>query len=288
MTAGILVNVHRADAVEAARRAASWLASRGHQVGVERESAAYTHLEPFSPAQLLECDLMICFGGDGTLIRASHLCAVKGIPILGVFYGSFGFVTPCEPDDMEAALERFEAGDAQLETRMMIQAELIRGGQVVTALHLLNEAVVQRAATARILTFEVRVNGHLIAKYPADGVMAATPTGSTAYSLSAGGPIVDPRMEALLITAVMPHILSARPLVLPADSSVEIDVESSREHPGGAVLSCDGQSRLHLLHGDKVRVTRSPRVTRLVKPLGDDFLEKLADNLADKGRGRLG
>lgn len=287
VTVGFLVNLFRADAVEASRKAAAWLAERGVSVGAEREAAETVGVAALGSAELAESDLVVTFGGDGTLIRATHVCAPKGTPILGVYYGSFGFVTPCQPDMMESALEAWLEGRAAIESRMMVQTELIRAGQVVAELHSLNEAVVQRAATTRLLTFEVTVNGRLIARYPADGVMVATPTGSTAYNLSAGGPIVDPRMEALLLTAVMPHTLAARPLVLPSDSLVSISIEARGESLGGAVLSCDGQSRLHLLSGDLVRVTRSPRTARLVTRSGDDFLEKLSDSLGWAGRGRL-
>ncbi len=218
---------------------------------------------------------MVTFGGDGTLIRASHLCAATGTPILGVFYGRFGFVTQIRPDEARAALGQFLEGEYQLDERMMVQTDLVRDGKTVASLHSLNEAVVQRSATTRMLTFRVSIDGRQLAHYPADGVMVSTPTGSTAYALSAGGPVVDPSMEALLFAAIMPHTLSARPLVMRPEATVELAVETL----GDAVLSCDGQGRLHLLRGDRVIVTKSPRKTRLVSVDRDDFLEKLADRL---------
>lgn len=203
------------------------------------------------------------------------MCAQTETPILGVYYGRFGFVTQVTPEETGAALSQFLDGKATIVDRMMIQTELIREDKVVAVLHSLNEGAVQRSATTRMLTFDTRVNGRELSRYPADGVMVSTPTGSTAYALSAGGPVVDPSMEAILVTAIMPHTLSCRPLVLRADSVVEIRVETR----GDAVLSCDGQSRLHLLSGDLVRVTRSPRRTRLVSIDESDFLEKLAERL---------
>jgi NAD+ kinase len=158
---------------------------------------------------------------------------------------------------------------------MMVKTELIRGNEIVAVLHSLNESVVQRSAATRMLTFDVHVDGSLVSRYPADGVMVATPTGSTAYNLSAGGPVVDPRMDALVLTAIMPHTLSSRTLILRPESVVEIQVES-REEP---VLSADGHSRLHMLSGDYVRVTRSDRRTRLVCTDRHDFFDKLADRL---------
>ena len=198
---------------------------------------------------------MITFGGDGTLLRAAHICAERGTPILGVYFGRFGFVTQCMPEEVGAAISQFLDGKIVIDERMMVQTDLMRGERIVATLHSLNESAVQRSATTRILTFEVLVNGRLMSRYPADGVMVATPTGSTAYSLSAGGPVVDPKLETMLITALLPHTLSARPLVVRPDAVIEIAVESQ----GDAVLSCDGQSRLHLLTGDRVYTSGNSR-----------------------------
>lgn len=267
-----LVNLFRPDAVEAAKSVLANLSGRGIFVGTERDSAEALGVEGVRGEELGSADLMVSFGGDGTLIRAAHVCSEAGTPILGVYYGRFGFVTQCLPEEVGAALDEFMEGKVSLEERMMLQTDLLREERVVASLHSLNEAVVQRSATTRVLTFEVKVNGYRLSRYPADGVMVATPTGSTAYNLSAGGPVVDPTMDAMLITAIMPHTLSARPLVTRGDAEVVVRVESR----GDAVLSCDGQSRLHLLSGDSVRVVRSPRVTRLVSLDEGDFFHKLA------------
>ena len=248
---------------------------RAALIMADDESAAELGVEAVSRADFAEADLVITFGGDGTLIRAAHLCSSVGTPILGVYYGRFGFVTQCEPNEVGAALSHFIDGQARIENRMMLQTELVRNDQVVATLHSLNESVLQRAATTRMLNFEVIVDGHTLTSYPADGVMVATPTGSTAYNLSAGGPIVDPRNQVLLLTAVTPHTLSARPLVLMPTAQIELRIETR----GDAVLSCDGQSRLQLLSGDMVRIRRSDRVTRLVSVDEDDFLDKLTTRL---------
>ncbi len=268
-----VVNLFRKDAVEAAKRTFDGLLARGIEVGADSDSAVILDIPSVSAENLGQADLMITFGGDGTLIRAAHMCAEVGTPILGVYFGRFGFVTQCMPDDVESTLDAFLEDRHTIEERMMVQTELIREGRTVATLHSLNEAVVQRSATTRILTFDVRVNGARLSRYPADGVMVSTPTGSTAYSLSAGGPVIHPKMDCMLITAIMPHTLSARPLVLMPDATVDIQVETR----GDAVLSCDGASRLHLLSGDMVRVTRSPRSTRLLTVDPHDFLSKLAN-----------
>lgn len=275
MHVNLIVNLYRPDAIRAAKTTADWLRARGFAVGSDREGASSIEVEPLSPDQLAKADLMISFGGDGTLMRAAHLCAATGTPILGVYFGRFGFVTQVKPEEIGAALSQFVDGQAHIMDRMMVKTELIREEKVVATLHSLNEAVVQRSATTRMLTFDTRVNGRTLSRYPADGVMVSTPTGSTAYALSAGGPVVDPSMEALIITAIMPHTLSARPLILRSDAIVEVRVETR----GDAVLSCDGQSRLHMLSGDLVCVTKSTRKTRLVCIDESDFLDKLSERL---------
>jgi len=269
----IICNLFRNDAIEAAKSVVNWLAEHHVEAATDRDGATVLDLPGLPSDQLAFCDLMITFGGDGTLIRAAHLCSSTGTPILGVYYGRFGFVTQCMPNEVGAALSQFLDGKAIIEERMMIQTELLREERVVATLHSLNEAAVQRSATTRVLTFDVRVNGSRLSRYPADGVMVATPTGSTAYNLSAGGPVVDPSLQAMLITAIMPHTLSARPLVIRPEAVIDIKVETR----GEAVLSCDGQSRLHLLSGDSVRITRSKRSARLVFVDESDFFEKLAD-----------
>ncbi len=274
----------RPDAVEAAAKAVSILRARNVEMGADRDSAPQLGIPGLASDDLPQADLVMTFGGDGTLIRAAHLCAGLGTPILGVYYGRFGFVTQCQPDEVGAALSQFLDGKAIIQERMMVQTELRRGERVVATLHSLNESAVQRSATTRLLTFEVRVNQQTLARYPADGVMVATPTGSTAYNLSAGGPILDPTLEALVFSAIMPHTLSARSLVLKPDAVVDIHVETR----GDAILSCDGQSRLHLLSGDAVRITRSPRVTRLIHIDDADFYNKISDRFQWSKGPRLG
>lgn len=271
----LLVNARREDAVGAAKKTVEYLRARQVTLASDSEGAPFLEVPVLSPAEIGQADLMIAFGGDGTLLRAAHYCSPFPTPILGVYYGRFGFVTQCDPNEVGAALSNFFDGQARFTTRMMLQTDLIRDGQVIATLHALNEAVVQRAVTARMLYFEVKVDGHHLTRYPADGVIVATPTGSTAYNLSAGGPICDPDLEAMILTAANPHTLSARPLVLRPNSVVEVRVETR----GDIVMSCDGQGRLTMISGDIVRVQRSPHVTTLVSVDDSDFLAKLTDKL---------
>ena len=252
-----------------------WLRSRGVDVGVDSETGRSIDLPIVSNDDFADADLAVAFGGDGTLIRAAHLCAITGTPILGVYFGRFGFVTQCTGDNVQSCIDSCLNGEGQVESRVMLQAILTRAGQEIAEIHALNEVVLQRDVTARMMTFQVAVDGHNLTSYPADGVLVSTPTGSTGYNLSAGGPIMDPRVEALVLTAVAPHTLSARTMILRTDSIIQLTVGSR----GDAVLSADGQTRLHILSGDEVCVTKSPRVTNLVTVNKDDFLIKLGQRL---------
>ncbi len=275
MQVNFLANIHRADALDSAERASRWLVQRGVTVKADRETAPRIGVDPVQNEEFCNADLAVTFGGDGTLIRAAHLCADVGTPILGVYYGRFGFVTQCTGDELESCLEQFLDGKARIEPRMMIQADLVRSENKIASVHSLNEIVVQRSATDRMLTFDVSADGHRLTSYPADGVIVSTPTGSTAYNLSAGGPVMDPVLQALVLTAIAPHTLSARTLVLGPDSRIDIRLQSD----GDAVVSADGQTRLHLISGDEVQVTRSPKVTHLMRVEKNDFLIKLSEKL---------
>ena len=268
--------MHREDAIEAAQWAARWLFDHGQiEVVAEDQVAQKVGAAVATPDEIAQSSLVIAFGGDGTIIRAAHICSEVGTPILGVHFGRFGFVTQCSPEEIGSALSAFMDGEHAVEKRMMLQTELIRGSKTVATIHTLNESVLQRIVTDRMLTFEVTVNGHHLTSYPADGVMVSTPTGSTGYSLSVGGPVVDPTVEALILVALAPHTLSARPLVLAADSVIRLTLETG----GDAVLSGDGQTRLHLLPKDFVEIRRSERTTNLVTIQNEDFLHKLRDRL---------
>lgn len=282
MRARLVVNVFREDALGAARQAAAWLHAHGIEVSADYEAAEALGLA--QPADLLlgPDDLVISFGGDGTLLRAAHVASPVGAAVLGVHFGRFGFVTQVQASELGAVLSAVVDGTSTVESRMMVRTELVREGKNVAVLHSLNEAAVQRAVTSRMLDFEVTVNGRFLASYPADGVLVASPTGSTAYSLSAGGPIVDPALDALVLTAIMPHTLSSRPLVLAPTAVIEVRVDAV----GDTVLSCDGLQRLHLLSGDWVRVSRSERTLRLLCVDDYDFLDKLNQRLS-WSQGRL-
>lgn len=270
-----LLNPSRDDAARLAVNTAEWLRGLGVEVKFDHESGAMLGQESVPFQQINQCDLVVTFGGDGTLIRASGPCSQTKTPILGVYFGRFGFVTQCEPNEVRSAIRQFLDGESEFDDRMMLQGDLMRSGEVVASLHALNEVAVQRSIATRMMSFGVRIDWEFITSYPADGLLVATPTGSTAYSLSAGGPIVDPRVQAMILTPITPHSLGARPLVLSPESRVELTVDVQ----GDAVFSADGQYRLNMLTGDEVVVTRSERVTRLLLVDRTDFLVKLRTRL---------
>ncbi len=270
-----LLNLSREDAVECALATGKWLSEHSVDYAFDAESAAILKQPSVPLAELGHCDLVVTFGGDGTLIKAASFCTQQCAPILGVFFGRFGFVTQCEPHEIRSAIRQFLDGESEFEERMMLKGELLRNGQSVATLHALNEVAVQRSIATRVMFFGVRIDWQEITTYPADGILVATPTGSTAYSLSAGGPIMSPRVQAMIVTPITPHTLGARPLVLAPDSRVELTVQLQ----GDAVFSADGQWRLNMLTGDEVVVTRSELVTKLVQVDRNDWLVKLRERL---------
>lgn len=212
-------------------------------------------------------DLLIAFGGDGTILRAARLAAGDGVPILGVNLGGFGFLAEVVTEELPDALPDLVAGRFELDERMMLQAavETADGPQALLAL---NDVVVTKAGVARVLRLRLVVNGEHLATYPADGVIVATPTGSTAYSLSAGGPILDPRVEALVITPICPHTFNARSVVVDQNDVVDVELTTPS---ADATVSVDGRIGVSLGEAGRVRVQRAPQTTRFVRLRDSSF-----------------
>jgi Predicted sugar kinase len=205
-------------------------------------------------------DLMITLGGDGTMLRAGHLCAPVGLPILGINLGRFGFLMQLSPTDWKQELPRVFNGEYAIEERMMLQVEHRRAGQLLQTEQVINEVVVARGHYIRPIRIQACVDGYPLASYVADGLIAATPTGSTAYALAVGGPIMPPELSNILIVAVAPHLSMDRAIILPAGASVEITVQSEHE----AVFSVDGHNPISLENDDKVEVKMSEKKVKFV------------------------
>jgi len=200
-----------------------------------------------------EFDLLIALGGDGTMLRAGHLAAPKGLPILGINLGKFGFLMQLSRDDWLATLPRLLEGDYKIENRMMLQAQLWRGDSLMATHQVINEVVVARGQVVRPIRIHAAVDGYPLAGYVADGLIASTPTGSTAYALAVGGPIMPPELRNILIMPVAPHLSMDRAVILPEGASVVITVDSDHE----AVMSVDGHEPALISNKDRVTVTAS-------------------------------
>jgi NAD+ kinase len=220
-------------------------------------------------------DLVLALGGDGTMLHAAHAAHASNAPLLGVNFGSLGYLTEVDAGEELSALKRVLDGDYRLEERMMLDCRVTSDGQEAQLVGL-NEVLVERSARYRLVRLEVSVSGERLAAFNADGVIVATPTGSTAYALSAGGPIISPRAAALVIVPVSPHMMFSRPVVLAPDDEVTIQVDEAAQV---AVLSLDGRLGRNLQPGDVVTARRHQRPLELVKLGGPDFLERLRRKL---------
>jgi NAD+ kinase len=221
-------------------------------------------------------DLIIVLGGDGTLISVARLIGERNIPIVGVNLGQLGFLTEITCDELSEMLARLLADDYQVSDRMMIDALIHRNGQVVGTFTVLNDIVINKGALARIIDMETYVDGRYLTCYKADGLIVSTPTGSTGYNLAAGGPIIYPDINSLLISPICPHMLTNRPIMVWSRSVIEIDVKFENDV---VFFTADGQVGRKLLPGDRVEVRRSKSRTRLVTSPSKDYFEILRTKL---------
>jgi NAD+ kinase len=221
-------------------------------------------------------DLLIVFGGDGTLLSAARALGGHDVPILGVNLGGLGFLTSVTLEELYPALEQVLEEKHRTSNRMMLDAEIQRKGEPSDVQCALNDAVANKGERARMLDFDVHVDGHHVGRYRADGLIVATPTGSTAYSLAAGGPIVDPSLDAFIITPICPHMLTNRPLVIPATSQIDLDFTAA-EKP--LFVTLDGQISLELEPTDRVRITKSAKRVALVRPPNKSYFQILRNKL---------
>jgi NAD+ kinase len=233
--------------------------------------------EALTPEVCRELDLLATLGGDGTLLRGARLVAAEGVPVLGINLGHLGFLTSAPREEIEGALERWRAGEFEIDARMVLAVHAEDGDGAPGKLHLaLNDAVLHKGGAARVIRLSMRAQRDVVGSYSADGIILATPTGSTAYSLSAGGPIVSPTVDCIIATPICPHTLGVRPLVLPADETVTIEVLSPTEE---LILTIDGQEHERLVPGQKVVARRAEQPVRLVRFPGQTFFQTLRRKL---------
>ncbi|MGE3620481.1 MAG: NAD(+)/NADH kinase [Acidimicrobiia bacterium] len=276
---GLVLHHEREQAAELARELTAWLAARGHEVRLPVGDATVSDLGEHAWAEdrLAEgLDLAVSLGGDGTMLRTVDLVSAQGVPILGVNVGQLGYLTEVEPDDVLGALDDVLAGRHRIESRMLIEATVERADGTRETHLALNEAVLEKTPMGHTVRLSVQVDGEVFITYAADGLIVATPTGSTAYSLSARGPIVAPTHRAMLLTPVSPHMLFDRSLVLEPDDELTLTVAGHRP----ATLSVDGRTLGELAEGDRMTCTAAALSVRLVTFGRRDFLQILKTKFA--------
>ena len=277
-TAAIISRPDRPEVGQLVPGLLSWLAEHGYAVVTDVETSKYApghQVVPRSELGVRPLDLVVVLGGDGTLLSAARATAAIDVPLLGINLGSLGFLTEVPPQSMYKMLDAIALGHAAVEHRALMHCELRRGDHVRGSYLVFNDAVVNKTALARLNTYDLYIDKVFVSSYRADGMIVATPTGSTAYSLSAGGPVLMPTVKALVVTPVAPHALTHRPLVVPDSSEIEILLRSEEEV---AYLSLDGQPGLDLCDGDRVICRRSQHEVNLFRT-GTEFFQVLRSKL---------
>lgn len=278
-TAGIISKPNRELLSSVVPPLIQWL--RGQKIEVLVDQETQECVDCGSPAVARDAiaaqvDLLIVLGGDGTLLSAARALGNHKVPILAVNLGGLGFLTSVTLDELYPLLEQVLAGKHRTSERMMLDAEIVRDGQSAKRQCALNDAVANKGAVARMLDFDVSVNGDAIGRYRADGIIVATPTGSTAYSLAAGGPIMDPDLDAFIITPICPHMLTNRPLVIPGTAKVELDFAAADDP---VYITLDGQIGFELKANDRVAITKSSNRVALIRPPRKTYFEVLRNKL---------
>jgi NAD+ kinase len=276
---GLVAKPDATEAQRVVRRLIDWLQAHGLTVVLEKETAALAPDVSVAAAGKHDLpgqvDALIVLGGDGTLLSMARAVGDLGVPILGVNLGQLGFLTATTLDEMLPALEALVAGDLAVEERMLLRARLIRGGQVVGEYGALNDVVITKSAMSRIINLAVSVDGRHATAYRADGLIISTPTGSTAYNLSAGGPILFPTMDAVVLTPIAPHTLGNRPIVLPGAQRIDVTLRADQE----VMLTMDGQVGVPLRERDTVEVRKAAARIRLLRFDQKDFFSVLRTKL---------
>ncbi len=269
---GIIANSDKEKAAEYSLRLGRWLSDRGLEVFFEEEIAGKTDMPGVSRSDLVSAvDLIVVFGGDGTLLVAARMAMGSDVPVLGINLGGFGFMTVINLNEMLDAMEMVLEGKCSISRRMMLSVSV--EDEEYPAL---NDVVINRGNLSRMVNLETFVDGKYLSTFKADGLIISTPTGSTAYSLSSGGPIVLPELDSIIINPICPHTLTNRPIVLPPGSAIEVIVWTKE---GGASMTLDGQDLFILKSGDRVRIKKSKNYINLVESPYRDYLEILRNKL---------
>jgi NAD+ kinase len=276
---GIFAKPHREQIGGKIPELVRWLRAQGVEVFCDRFAAEFAggNARGLTQEELMsQVDLLVVLGGDGTLLTAAHAASEREVPILPVNFGKLGFLTTVNLDELYATLEDVLGGEYETWKHMMLEVEVSRNGRPIELRRGLNDAVLTKGLPAHMIDFELLVDDLFVCSFRADGIIFSTPTGSTAYSLSAGGPIVSPLLEAFVVTPVCPHMLTNRPLVLPSTARLAAQFTGGDEP---AYLTVDGQLAAELRHHDSIRVRKSAKSLRLVRPPQRTYFEVLRNKL---------
>jgi NAD+ kinase len=269
---GLAANLKNEGARPLLQRVLSLLAAGGFKISLDEDLAS--EASQFAAAKLGiddSCEVLIAIGGDGTILKLARRYVDRDLPIVGVKGGRFGFLTEASPESVVAMLQ---SGRFSVQERMRIVGRVRTGKAEGTSFSALNDVVIHSTGYSRMLTLRIEVGGQLLRELSADGVILATPTGSTAYSLSAGGPVLEPTLNAIMLTPLNPHSLSTRPMVLDAGEVVHVQIMAA---PSGLMITVDGQEGIEMALADKVEIRRDTRVTRLMVPADYDFFARLRE-----------
>jgi NAD+ kinase len=275
---GVIVKPHADEAWETACEISGWLKERGIElVGKSLSEDEVCRVPTLPDAEFIaKTDLIVVLGGDGTMIAAARFLRNSEVPVLGVNYGSLGYLTDFRIEELFPALEAVLAGSYKLDHRVTLNVQHRRDGENLSENRVLNDVVINKAALARIIEIKVELDERYVNSFRADGLIVATPTGSTAYNLSAGGPIIFPSMRAVVMTPICPFTLSNRPIVVPDDAEIKLSMETSNEE---VVLTLDGQVGFQLKKGDTVVIRKSSTTFDLVQPPNRNYFDVLRDKL---------
>lgn len=274
---GIICKTGRPEPPEILKDFLPWLKARGVEVFLDSETAEVMGEKGYPRPEIPSlAEAIVVLGGDGTMLSVARLSCEKGVPILGVNLGGLGFITEVYKEELYESMKDILAGACPVQERMMLSARVHRHGEKIAEYTVLNDVVINKGALARIIDLETFVNRSYVALFKADGLIASTPTGSTAYSLSAGGPILYPTIEAITLTPICSHTLTNRPIVVPDDSLIEVIL---RSRGGDVFLTLDGQVGFNLKEADVVEISRSQFKTSLLMPCERDYFQVLRTKL---------
>ena len=281
---GIVLKPHQPEALKTICELVVWLAKRGIKLvgGPELEREQIEHQTGCPVDEITEeklaadVDLMLVLGGDGTMIATARMIGDQEVPVLGVNYGGLGYLAEFRIAELYSALESILAGNYRLDKRVMLAVELWRGDTSLTSNRVLNDVVINKSALARIIEIEAYLNHQFVNSFRADGLIVSTPTGSTAYNLSAGGPVIFPSMNAIVITPICPFTLSNRPIVVPDSAEIELRLKTDHEE---VALTLDGQVGFPLKVEDRVSIRKSRTTFNLIQPSNRNYFDVLRDQL---------